>query len=150
MLLINKLLYFKRIFIIIITSVLLLNTILILKSHSVSYKISEIEVSEEFGLEFNKEKVFDKAFLLAFKDLISMTVTSSDQLKLKNIDIFTIKSLIDSFNVKNEKFINEIYYAEFNVYFNKKNTLKFFENKYTPIRTINMFNKNVGYGFSKL
>ena len=58
-----------------------------------------------------------------------MTISSDDKKKLENTKLSKIKSLIDSFNVENEKFVNDKYYAEFNVQFNKKNTLKFFENK---------------------
>ena len=124
---INKLKNYKKLNLIIITSILFLNTILTLNLHAVSFKVSEIEVSEQFDLDFNKKKVFDKAFNKAFGHLTSMVVTSSDKKKLKNTKLATIKSLIDSFNIKDEKFINNKYYASFNVNFNKKNTLKFFE-----------------------
>ena len=42
--------------------VIFFNFILISKLHANSFKINEIEVSEDFNLDFNKEKVFDKAF----------------------------------------------------------------------------------------
>jgi len=124
---INKLKNYKKLNLIIITSILFLNTILTLNLHAVSFKVSEIEVSEQFDLNFNKKKVFDKAFNKAFSYLTSMVVTSSGKQKLKNVKLSTIKSLIDSFNIMDEKFINNKYYASFNVSFNKKNTLKFFE-----------------------
>ena len=57
MLFINKLKKFKKIYLIIITSVLFLNTFLILEIQAVSFKISEIEISEDFDLNFNKKKV---------------------------------------------------------------------------------------------
>ena len=43
-----------------------------------SFKINEIEVSEDFNLDFNKKKVFDKAFESAFFQLISTVVLSKD------------------------------------------------------------------------
>ena len=125
MLFINKLKNFKKIYLIIITSVLFLNTFLILEIHAVSFKISEIEISEDFNLNFNKKKVFDKAFKAAFDQLTLMTTVSNYKKKLNNTSLENIKSLIDSFTISGEKFINNKYYARFNVNFDKKKTLKF-------------------------
>ena len=126
---INKLTNSKNIFLIIITSVLFLNTLLTLKIHASSFNVTEIEISEEFDLDFNKKKVFDKAFNLAFSKLTTMVITSTDKQKIKNIKLTAIKNLIDSFTVSDEKFIDNKYYANFNVNFNKKSTLKFFEER---------------------
>ena len=41
----------------------------------------------------------------------------------------TIKGLIDSFTMSNERFVNNEYQVKFDVNFNKKNTLKFFESE---------------------
>jgi len=127
MLFINKLKKFKKIYLIIITSVLFLNTFLISEIQAVSFKIPEIEISEDFDLNFNKRKVFDKAFKVAFDQLTLMITTSSYKKRLNQTNIENIKSLIDSFNISDEKFINNKYYAKFNVNFNKRKTLKFFE-----------------------
>ena len=105
------------------------NFILISKLHANSFKINEIEVSEDFNLDFNKKKVFDKAFKSAFFQLISTVVLSKDIKKIENTSLSTIKSLIDSFNVSDEQFFENKYYAKFNVSFNKKNTYKYFESK---------------------
>jgi len=106
-----------------------LNSILISKLHANSFKINEIEVSEDFDLDFNKKKVFDKAFESAFFQLISTVIVSKDIQKVKKTNLSTIKSLIDSFNVSDEKFYENKYYAKFNVNFNKKNTYRYFESK---------------------
>jgi len=124
---INKLKKFKKIYLIIITSVLFLNTFLILKIHAVSFEIAEIEISEQFDLNFNKKKVFDKAFKAAFEQLYMMTTVSTYKEKLNKTSLQRIKGLIDSFNISDEKFIDDKYYAKFNVDFDKKKTLKFFE-----------------------
>ena len=127
MLFINKLKKFKKIYLIIITSVLFLNTFLILELQAVSFKITDIEISEKFDLNFNKQNVFDKAFKVAFEQLTLMTTVSTYKEKLNKTNIDNIKSLIDSFNISDEKFINNKYYAKFNVNFDKRKTLKFFE-----------------------
>ena len=125
---INKLKKFKKIYLIIITSVLFLNTFLILEIQAVSFKITDIEISEDFDLNFNKRNVFDKAFKVAFEQLTLMTTVSTYKKKLNKTNIDNIKSLINSFNISDEKFINNKYYAKFNVNFDKRKTLKFFEN----------------------
>ena len=81
------------------------NATLISKLHANSFKINEIEVSEDFNLDFNKKNVFDKAFESAFFQLISTIAVSKDIKKLEKTSLSTIKSLIDSFNVSDEKFL---------------------------------------------
>ena len=119
----------KKFYKIFIVFVIFFNTILISKLNANSFKINEIEVSEDFNLDFNKKKVFDKAFELAFFQLISTVVLSKDIEIIENTSLSTIKSLIDSFNVSDEKFIENKYYAKFNVNFNKKNAYNYFESK---------------------
>ena len=58
-----------------------------------------------------------------------MITTSGDIDKVSNIPLKTIKRLIDSFTMKDESFINNEYIVKFDVNFNKKNTLDFFEEK---------------------
>ena len=125
------------------------------------FKVDDIEISEPFELKFNKYSVIDKAFVEAFDQLSKMIVLSDQEKKLKNTKISEIKNLIDSFNIKNEKFIQNSYIANFEVNFNKQNTLLFFEKKnifpsiprkktilILPIfinldsKTVNLFNQN--------
>ena len=123
---INKLKFFH---IVLFTIILFLSTFKISNSYGNTFKVSEIEVTEQFDLKFNKKNVFDKAFKSAFYQLISMVTSTADRKKLKNTDLSTIKTLIDSFNISNERFTNEKYIAVFNVNFDKKNTLLFFESQ---------------------
>ncbi len=109
--------------------ILFLNIVLITSSSGNSFKIKDLKISEPFNVNFNKEKVINKGFEEAFKELTSMITTSSDQEKIKNLSINQIKSLIDSFNISKERFINDLYIVNFDVNFNKKNTLKLFEKK---------------------
>ena len=55
-----------------------------------------------------KKAVIDKAIELAFKKLLRMTVSSNEMSKISNYSVDEIKKLIDSFTIKDEKFINEI------------------------------------------
>ena len=93
------------------------------------FKVDDIKISEPFELKFNRYTVIDKAFVEAFDQLSKMIILSDQEKKLKNTKISEIKNLIDSFNIKNEKFIKNSYSANFEVNFNKQNTLLFFEKK---------------------
>ena len=126
---INKLNNSKKVYFILIIFFLIYNSFFFSKSHSANFKIYDIEIHEEFDLKFKKTKVFEKAFRVAFDQLVSMVATHDAKKKIKNVKISTIKSLIDSFEVSDEKFIEDKYTAKFNVNFNKKNTLNFFEKK---------------------
>ncbi len=109
--------------------VLFINVFLYTSVNASSFTITDLEVSEPFELNFNKEKVIDKGFREAFIQLISKITTSGDRKKIKNTNLKTIKGLIDSFTMSNERFINNNYYVNFDVNFNKKNTLNFMEKK---------------------
>ena len=99
-------------------------------THSSStFAVSDIEITEPFNNNFKKKIVIDKAFILAFKKLINMTVSSNEMIKIKNFSVFEIKNLVDSFDIKNEKFINDTYKAVIDVSFNKQNTFLYFEKK---------------------
>ena len=126
---INKLNNSKKVYFIVIIFILIFNSFFFSKSYSANFKIYDIEIHEEFDLKFKKTKVFEKAFRVAFDQLVSMVATHDAKKKIKNVKISTIKSLIDSFEVSDEKFIEDKYTAKFNVNFDKKKTLNFFEKK---------------------
>ena len=119
----------NKLYIIFFYCVLFINVIFITSLNANSFKITNLEISEPFKLNFNKEKVMGKGFKLAFLELASMITTSGDKKKIENTYQPTIKSLIDSFTMSNERFVNNEYHVKFDVNFNKKNTLNFFESE---------------------
>ena len=127
MIITNKFKEIKNFFSIIFIFTLFFKFLIISNLYALSFKMTNIEVYEDFNLNFNKKKVFDKAFIAAFDQLTSKVVTSQDKKKIEKTNLKTIKSLIDSFNVNDEKFIENKYIAKFNVNFNKKNVYNFFE-----------------------
>ena len=129
MILPNKLKNFKKFSEIVFIIILFFNTIFIFKLHANSFKITEIEVSENFNLNFNKNKVFDKAFQIAFIELTSTVISSKDRKKIEKTSLSTIKGLIDSFNIIDEKFFDDKYIARINVNFNKHNVFSFLDSK---------------------
>ena len=98
-------------------------------SNANAFRVSKIEISSPFELNFEKNNVIDKGFQTSFSDLISMITTSGDRKKIKNVSIKEIKGMIDSFTISDEKFINNEYFANLETTFNKKKILKFLENK---------------------
>ena len=99
------------------------------KSHAKTISMNDIEISTPFELNFNKNQIIDKGFVEAYNQLIFSIVQSKDQIKLKNTSINQIKGMIETFSIKEEKFIDDIYYLTLNVSFNKKNIFDLLETK---------------------
>ena len=125
----KKLYSMNKLYIIFFSTVLFINFFFLNSLKANVFKVNDIEITEPFELNFNREKVIDKGFRRAFVQLISTLVSSHDKEKIQNTSLQTIKTLIDSFTMSDEKFINDEYQSKFHVNFNKKNTLIFLENK---------------------
>jgi hypothetical protein len=159
----NKLLRLQKVYIFFSSFVLL---IIFSTTHlnANTFKVSDIQISSPFELNFKKSLVLDKGFLLSFSNLFSMITTSGDKKKIDNITIKEIKSMIDSFTISDEKFINNEYSAKLETSFNKKKILNFLDKKNIfpsiPIRnkvllipvlidtetnSINLFHDNIFY-----
>ncbi len=93
-----------------------------------TYKIENIEISDEYNTNFNKEYVIDKAFQRAFKILISKITVSKDYKQIENQNLKLIKSFVESFSVVSEKFENNKYFGVFEIDFNKNKILSFLRN----------------------
>ena len=98
-------------------------------SHANVFKVSDIEISSSFELNFNKNRVIDEGFQISFLNLLNMITTSGNRKKINNISIKEIKSMIDSFTISDEKFVSNEYFAKLETTFNKKKILNFLEKK---------------------
>ena len=94
-----------------------------------TFSINDVELSTPFKINFNKNKIIDEGFVKAFNQLMLSTVQSKDYQKLKKIPLNQIKSMIETFSIKEEKFVDEIYYIKLNVSFNKKIIFDLLEKK---------------------
>ena len=94
-----------------------------------SFRVSDIEISSPFELNFKKSTVIDEGFQTSFSNLLSMITTSGDKKKIKDISIKELKSMIDSFTISDEKFINNEYFAKLETTFDKRKILNFLENE---------------------
>ena len=126
---INKLLKLQRVYIFFISFVLFIIIFSTTYLNANTFTVSEIEISSPFELDFNKSSVIDEGFQTSFSNLLSMITTSGDKNKIKNISIKEIKSMIDSFKISDEKFINNEYFAKLETIFDKKKILNFLEKK---------------------
>ncbi len=94
-----------------------------------TFSINDIEISSPFEINFNKNDIIDEGFNQAFDQLILSIVQTKDQKKLQQISLGAIKTMIETFSIKEEKFVNEIYYLTLNVSFNKKKIFNLLDNK---------------------
>ena len=56
-------------------------------TYSKNLIISDIEIEESYDLNFNKNKVLDKGFSVAFKNLIYKTIETKDRYKFEKTSI---------------------------------------------------------------
>ena len=94
-----------------------------------TFTVNDIEISTPFEINFDKNKIIDEGFTKAFDHLILSIVQTNNQKKLKKIPIKLIKGMIETFSIKEEKFIDEFYYLTLNVSFNKKKLFNLLESK---------------------
>ncbi len=119
--------YFKNLYIFFIFLSLYLFFFSTVKVEGKSFDITNIEISEPFEMNFNKNIVIDEGFKKAFSELLSLIVNSTDKKKIGTIQLKEIKSMIESFSIKEEKFIDNIYFLNLGVSFNKKEVFSYLE-----------------------
>ena len=105
----NKFLKLQKLYIFFISFVLFIIIFFTTYLNASSFKVSDIEISSSFELNFKKNLVIDDGFRISFINLISMITTSGDKNKIKNTSIKELKSMIDSFTISDEKFVNNKY-----------------------------------------
>ena len=91
--------------------------------------VNDIKISTPFEINFDKNEIIDEGFTQAFDHLILSIVQTKNQNKLKKTPLRLIKGMIETFSIKEEKFIDEIYYLTLNVTFNKKKLFNLLESK---------------------
>ena len=98
-------------------------------SKAKDFFIDEIEIQEKLENDFNKENLINEGFIKAFKELMSKLVQSKNLAKTKDIKLNEIKSMVETFTIKEEKFINKTYSLNLGVTFNKKKVFNFLDSK---------------------
>ena len=80
-----------------------------------TYKITDLEITQPYDNNFNKDVVIDKAFKKAFERII-LKITTLKENEIEYLtNLKTIYSLIESFSIVDEKFIDNKYISKFEV-----------------------------------
>src|SRR6056300_1465240 len=77
----------------------------------------------------NKEKLINKGFKEAFDELMNKLVQSKNLNLVKDNNLNEIKSMIETFTIEEEKFINKTYNLKLGVSFDKKKVFEYLEAK---------------------
>ena len=125
----NKIIYLKSLYIFFISLSLIIFFFSTAKGEGKAFEIDNIKITTPFKMNFNKNKVIDDGFKKAFSQLMTLIVNSSEIKKVDRIKLNEIKGMIESFSIKEEKFINEVYYVNLGVSFNKKKIYNYLEKK---------------------
>ena len=123
----NKIIHLKVLYIYFIFLSLNIFFFPTVKLEAKSFDIENIDISRPFKIDFNKNDVIDEGFKKAFFELIQSIVNSSDLKKINKVDLKKIKRMIESFTIKEERFIKEIYYMNLGVSFNRKKIFSYLE-----------------------
>ncbi len=94
-----------------------------------TFLIKGIKVSSPFNASFEKNKIINDGFVKAYEELILTIAQSKDQAKLKKTSIKEVKSLVETFSIIEENFIDENYNLTLDVQFNKRNFFELLEKK---------------------
>jgi len=121
--------YIKRLYIFFSTLALIIFFFSTEAVKAKSFEINDIEISQPFEINFDKNKVIDLGFKKAFFQLIYSLIKSSDFKKIEKINLNEIKGMIETFSIQEEKFIDQKYYVNLGVSFNKKKIFKYLEKK---------------------
>ena len=121
--------YIKRLYIFFSTLALIIFFFSTEAVRAKSFEVDNIEISQPFKINFDKNKVIDLGFKNAFFELIYSLIKSPDFKKIDSIKLNEIKSMIETFSIKEEKFIDQRYHLNLGVSFNKKKIFKYLEKK---------------------
>ena len=99
------------------------------KVNAEAFFVDEIEIEEKLENNFNKDILINKGFKKAFRKLMNNLVQSKDLSKVKNINLNQIKGMIETFSIKEEKFINQTYHLNLSVSFDRKSIYDYLESK---------------------
>ena len=98
-------------------------------SKAKEFFINDIEIKEKLENDFNKENLINKGFQEAFTELMTKLVQSKNLNEVKSNNLNQIKSMIETFTVEEEKFINKTYNLKIGVSFNKKKIFEYLSSK---------------------
>ncbi len=121
--------YLKSLYIFFSIVALIISFFSTTKVNANAFEVNDIEISEPFEKDFNKNVVINTGFEKAFFLLINTIVNSSDLKKINKVKLNEIKGMVKTFSIKEEKFINQKYIVNLGVSFDKKKIYDYLEKK---------------------
>jgi len=76
------------------------------KIEAKTFLINDIEISTPFEINFDKNQIIEEGFVQAFNQLMFKISKSNDHTKLNKTSLNKIKSMVETFSIDEEKFIN--------------------------------------------
>ena len=98
-------------------------------SKAKEFLINGIVIQEKLENDFNKENLINKGFKEAFDELMNKLVQSNNLHLVKDNNLNEIKSMIETFTIEEEKFMNKTYNLKIGVSFNKKKIFEYLSSK---------------------
>ena len=127
----------EYIFIIFTATVILTHTSIKSYSEEKVFSITNLKIQATVDLNFSRDQYIKKAFYESFEMLMSKILLSKDLKKIKNIKKSEIKNLIKSFQITDEKYRKEKYYAQFSIHYDED-----------KVRTL-LYKNNISYSRPK-
>ena len=93
------------------------------------FTVNNVKVKGTIDLNFSREKYLNRAFLNSFEILMNRILLRRDLKNVDNVDLRTIKNLINSFQVMEESYRQDIYKANIKINYNEKKIKVFLGNK---------------------
>ena len=119
----------EYIFIILTATIFFLSTLSNCKAEQNVFTVDNIEIKAEMNLNFSRETYVDKALKKSFEVLMSQILLAQDLKKINKTTLKKIKNLIDSFQIIEESYRNNVYEAKFNIFFSDIKVKKFLGKK---------------------
>ena len=93
------------------------------------FVIDNVKIETQMSTNFSREKYINKAFLYSFDMLMSKILLTADLNKLNNVKLNQIKILINSFQIVEENYQQNMYKAIFKIFYNDRKVKKFLVQK---------------------
>ena len=119
----------EYIFIILTATIFFLSTLSNCKAEQNVFTVDNIEIKAEMNLNFSRETYVDKALKKSFEVLMSQILLAQDLKKINKTTLKKIKNLIDSFQIIEESYRNNVYEAKFNIFYSDIKVKKFLGRK---------------------
>jgi len=91
--------------------------------------IDDVKIEGKVDINFSREKYINKAFIDSFSILKSRILLSKDLNKISQIKLKDLKFMINSFQILEENYRKDKYFATFKIFYNDKRVKKFLATK---------------------